>query len=377
MTDDANGMHAAVAAGVLAAENDFADLLRSVVEVARAIFGARASSILLFDEETDELVFAAVAGAGEQDLVGRRMPSDTGIAGWVLSSRTPLVLEDVANDPRFAREVAEKTGFVPSGMMAAPLLADERALGVLQVLDRPKRSRFSLQEMELLGLFANQAAIALSLLDSTRRARAALDGVGDISVVARLAASLTRLEGEPARDRPGPAPAARAPAALSLDGSANVPHERRVRGRQVTTASATHRVRSVWTPHNVLLALRRELCVDSTRSRGRSGWSGVLFAEMRRRTLFSGNLPSNEREGLQALPFAALVCQPSALVGLDVRLYVVAVVVIRPLQLYVGLDLVLALVRAPSSALTRLDVSLDLFAGPRRRGPCTSLSSDM
>ena len=212
MTDDANGMHAAVAAGVLAAENDFADLLRSVVEVARAIFGARASSILLFDEETDELVFAAVAGAGEQDLVGRRMPSDTGIAGWVLSSRTPLVLEDVANDPRFAREVAEKTGFVPSGMMAAPLLADERALGVLQVLDRPKRARFSLQEMELLGLFANQAAIALSLLDSTRRARAALDGVGDISVVARLAASLTRLEGEPPRDRPGAARAARAPA---------------------------------------------------------------------------------------------------------------------------------------------------------------------
>ena len=86
--------------------------------------------------------------------------------------------------------------------MAAPLLADERALGVLQVLDRPKRSRFSLQEMELLGLFANQAAIALSLLDSTRRARAALDGVGDISVVAR-ARGLT----DPARRRAGAPPA--------------------------------------------------------------------------------------------------------------------------------------------------------------------------
>jgi GAF domain-containing protein len=108
---------------------------------------------------------------------------------------TPLVLEDVASDPRFARDVAEKTGFVPSGMMAAPLLADEQALGVLQVLDRPKRSRFSLQEMELLGLFANQAAIALGLLNSTRRARAALDGAGDVAVVGRLAASLTRLEG--------------------------------------------------------------------------------------------------------------------------------------------------------------------------------------
>jgi len=200
MTDDANGMHAAVAAGVLAAENDFAELLRSVVEVARAIFGARASSIMLFDEESDELVFAAVAGAGEQDLVGRRMPSDTGIAGWVLSSRTPLVLEDVANDPRFAREVAEKTGFVPSGMMAAPLLADERALGVLQVLDRPKRARFSLQEMELLGLFASQAAIALTLLGSARRARAALEGDGEAVAAARLAAEVEALDDERRED---------------------------------------------------------------------------------------------------------------------------------------------------------------------------------
>ena len=76
------------------------------------------------------------------------------------------------NDPRFARDVAEETGYVPQGMMAVPLLDDERVLGVLQVLDRPEHARFSLQEMELLGLFANQAAIALALLGSARRARA-------------------------------------------------------------------------------------------------------------------------------------------------------------------------------------------------------------
>ena len=141
MTDDANGMHAAVAAGVLAAENDFAELLRSVVEVARAIFGARASSILLFDEASDELVFAAVAGAGEQSLVGRRMPSDTGIAGWVLSSRTPLVLEDVSNDPRFARDVAEKTGYVPErddgGAAARRRAGARRAAGARSPQARP------------------------------------------------------------------------------------------------------------------------------------------------------------------------------------------------------------------------------------------------
>jgi len=78
--------------------------------------------------------------------------------------------------------------------MAVPLLDDERVLGVLQVLDRPQRSRFSLQEMELLGLFANQAAIALALLASARTARAALAGEGDVAAVARLAAALDGLE---------------------------------------------------------------------------------------------------------------------------------------------------------------------------------------
>jgi GAF domain-containing protein len=187
---------AAVAAGVLPSEEQFGRLLRSVVEVARAIFGAKASSIFLFDEESDELVFAAVAGEDEQHLVGRRMPSSAGIAGWVLSSRTPLVLDDVQKDPRFAREIAEGTGYVPQGMMAVPLLDDEDALGVLQVLDRPQQSRFSLQEMELLGLFANQAAIALTLLGSARRARAALEGKGDAVAVARIAAAFESLEGE-------------------------------------------------------------------------------------------------------------------------------------------------------------------------------------
>jgi len=194
--NDEQSLYAAVATGVLGSEERFSSLLQSIVDVARAIFGARASSIFLYDEETDELVFAAVAGEGSESLVGNRIPSSTGIAGWVLSSLTPLVLEDVQNDPRFAREVAERTGFVPSGLMAVPLLHDERALGVLQVLDRPQRARFSLQEMELLGMFGNQAAIALDLLQSARRARRVLENDGsELAALARVAAALDALEG--------------------------------------------------------------------------------------------------------------------------------------------------------------------------------------
>ena len=194
-------LRAAVAAGVLPADEAFRELLQSIVDVARAIFGAKASSIFLLDEETDELVFEAVSGEGAGTLVGRRFPSGTGVAGWVLASRQSLVVEDVQQDPRFAREAAESTGYVPNGLMAVPLLHGERVLGVLEVLDRPQRTHFSLVEMDLLGLFASQAAIALHLLSRSRRAKAALAGDGRHAAIARVAEVLERFEDRGAADR--------------------------------------------------------------------------------------------------------------------------------------------------------------------------------
>jgi len=194
VSDDLLG---AAAAGALGSEEEHRALLGSIVSVARAIFGAQASSIFLLDEDTDELVFEAVSGEGEDDLVGKRFPSSTGIAGWVLVTRQPLVVDDVAADTRHSRTAAEKTGYVPDKIMAVPLLHDEMVLGVLQVLDPPAGPGDPLADMELLLLFAGQAAIALSLLKRARRARAALDGAGGSSaLVARIASSLERREDE-------------------------------------------------------------------------------------------------------------------------------------------------------------------------------------
>ena len=195
MTDDGE-LRAAVASGVVGSTEQFQELLGAIVHVARSIFGAKASSILLLDEEAGELVFEAVVGEGEESLLGTRFPADHGIAGWVLATRTPLVIEDVEQDPRHARDVAEGTGYVPKGIMAAPLLTEDAALGVLSVLDRPEQSLFSLQEMELLGLFANQAAIAVDLLQRARHAERILQDEGDLAVVARLAAAVNALEDE-------------------------------------------------------------------------------------------------------------------------------------------------------------------------------------
>jgi GAF domain-containing protein len=197
---DEAGFRAAVAAGTLGSDEQHRALLQSIVDVARAIFGAKAASIFLYDEAAGELVFEAVAGEGEEDLVGTRLPANTGIAGWVLMTRQSLAVDDLANDKRFARSTAERTGYVPNAMMSVPLLHDDDVLGVLSVLDPPEGTRFGITEMDLLGLFAAQAAIALDLLQRARRAHTLLtDERSAAANVARIAAALEQRDDDAGR----------------------------------------------------------------------------------------------------------------------------------------------------------------------------------
>ena len=191
MSDDLERRRHDAASGMLGGDEDtFRELLQSIVDVARSIFGAEAASIFLLDDEADELVFEAVAGRGEGTLVGSRFPSSTGIAGFALVTRQPLVVDDLGTDPRFSRDRAASTGYVPTSIVASPLLHDERALGVLSVLDRARDRPFGLAELELLSRFSTQAAIALDLLLRARRAQAALGDDGSASLVARVAGLL-------------------------------------------------------------------------------------------------------------------------------------------------------------------------------------------
>jgi GAF domain-containing protein len=186
-------LRAAVAASALAGEGAEEDLLRSIVEVACAIFAAGAASISTYDAQTDELVFRAVTGAGSGTLIGTRFPATQGIAGWVLASGEPIVVDDVSRDPRFAADIAARTGYTPRALMAAPLVAEGQALGVLSVLDRPTDQPFGVAQMELLSMFARQASIALDVIARARGAGAALQGSAEADVVARVAGAIARM----------------------------------------------------------------------------------------------------------------------------------------------------------------------------------------
>jgi GAF domain-containing protein len=179
---------AAAAAAGLGSDERHGALLQSIVDVARALFSAKASTIFLVDETTNDLVFAAVSGEGERSLIGSRLPANTGIAGWTLTTRQPLAVADLASDPRFARSSAESIGYVPDALAAVPILREDTGVGVLEVLDPGLGRPVGQGDLTLLALFAEQAAIALDLVRHARQAQGALDGVeGSAASAARLA----------------------------------------------------------------------------------------------------------------------------------------------------------------------------------------------
>jgi len=137
------------------------ELLQTIVEAAARLFGAAASSIALLDEAQQTLQFRVATGAGASAVVGMRIPVGEGIAGYVVMTGQPLAVSSVQEDPRFARETARKTGYVPRSILAMPLLYDERPIGVIEVLDKIDAASFGMQDMELLGIFARQAAVAI------------------------------------------------------------------------------------------------------------------------------------------------------------------------------------------------------------------------
>jgi GAF domain-containing protein len=173
-------------------------LLQSIVEVARSVFSAAAASVFLLDEDTDELVFEAVAGEGADSLVGKRFPSDTGIAGWVVMSGQPLLVDDVGENLQFARDAAESTGYMPTSIMAAPLIRNGECIGVLSVLDRGTRPRGDLSDVDLIGMLATEVALGLDLLVRLRW-RTGEQGSGrhddDLTVLRRVAERLPTASG--------------------------------------------------------------------------------------------------------------------------------------------------------------------------------------
>jgi GAF domain-containing protein len=137
-------------------------LLDLVMTSAAELLDAEASSLLLVDEDTGELVFKVLARDDEEHLSGRRLPPGRGIAGWVVDNGEPVVISNPDTDPRFYAGIDEATGVRTRSLLAVPLEVRSTVIGVVEVTNkRGDGAGFTEQDVALAVALAHQAAIAI------------------------------------------------------------------------------------------------------------------------------------------------------------------------------------------------------------------------
>ena len=181
MSSDGDSMKAvlsaAAIAGALGSPVGHAELLRLVVETAARVMQAESAVVLLLDQEGDELVFDVTLGVDVDEVEGLRVPLGQGIAGLVAASGQPMAVSNAEGDPRIAPEIVDALSYVPRSVLCVPLRYNERIIGALEVLDKHGGTSFDAHDIETLGLFAKQAAVAIVQSRTHRSLQAVLTNV--------------------------------------------------------------------------------------------------------------------------------------------------------------------------------------------------------
>jgi GAF domain-containing protein len=182
----------AAAAGTIGSPVEHGRLVEMIVETAAAVIGARAGSLLLVDHATNELIFEESVGPHGEKIEGTRMPVGKGVAGLVAASGQAMTVSQ-AGDPNVFKEIGDRIGYHPSSLMCVPLFSRDRLIGVLEMLDKIDAPAFSSDDMRILGMFSNQAAVALDLSRTYRHVSPLISellaSLGDADAGRRLALS--------------------------------------------------------------------------------------------------------------------------------------------------------------------------------------------
>lgn len=136
-------------------------LLRVIVTTVTDLLSANASTLLLVDPVTSELLVNVATGPVSAGLKEVRLKMGQGIAGWVAERKKGVIVNDVGHDPRFEQHIDHSTGFTTQSILAVPLLDQGRVLGVLEVLNTTKPKRFDQADLDLLTTYASHVAVAL------------------------------------------------------------------------------------------------------------------------------------------------------------------------------------------------------------------------
>lgn len=136
-------------------------VLQQVMEMSKEILSCEASSILLTNPDTEEMLVSLPTGPKKDFLKGKLLPVDKGLGGWVYRNERPAIVADVLIDERFDKEIDLHIGFETRSIMAVPLHANGECVGVLEVINK-KDDTFSQHDMRILIVIGNMIATSLA-----------------------------------------------------------------------------------------------------------------------------------------------------------------------------------------------------------------------
>jgi signal transduction histidine kinase len=144
----------------LASTLDLDTLLDDIVHASADITHAEAASILLYDDTARQLYFQVATNIDEPTMRGLIVPLDKSIAGWIVTNRKSVRIDDAHKDERHFSDVEQTIGYETKSLLGIPLVTKNKVVGVLEVLNK-KRGRFTDPDESMLTVLGAQAAVAI------------------------------------------------------------------------------------------------------------------------------------------------------------------------------------------------------------------------
>ena len=139
---------------------EFKSVLTESMEATRLVMNTEASSLYLMDEEDGELFISLPTGPAKKEVLGKTIPKNKGIAGWVAENKRPYLINDVTTSEHFFGDIADE--FTTRNILCIPLISRENKLiGVLQAINRKKESDFTPHDIPVFQALGSHISVAI------------------------------------------------------------------------------------------------------------------------------------------------------------------------------------------------------------------------
>ena len=144
-------------------------VLDNAMKWAEDFMGAEASTVYELEDRSNELMVRLARGEKKGPVERVTLKVGEGIAGTVVKTGKPMVIQDVSQEKKFTDKIDRLTGFRTKSVICVPLLLRDRPIGALQVINKKSGEPFNRSDLEILFAIAQHVSIAMENASLYRR----------------------------------------------------------------------------------------------------------------------------------------------------------------------------------------------------------------